>query len=256
MNANLANPYGKAKPRPRLRGFTLVEMMVVIVIAAIVMAIAIPSFVRMTAGSAVRSGTRLVAAQIRLTRQHAISQRRTIALIMPGEIMTGTVNLLPDELSYVAMKPAYVTGSSSPFTFVEWVEGAKWLYIPRGAVIAEADTDKGIADGVDFDVAEPTPNGECLVDNVTLNDLSDLDGSLSGATGVLGIRALVFSPTGRVLGMTESHTTIAQITYTKDAWIVRSPGDSGNATKLAANQFNIEINIFTGRIKIETPDQY
>ncbi len=258
MNANLAKPHGKATPRPRLRGFTLVEMMVVIVIAAIVMAIAIPSFVKMTSGSAVRSGTRLVAAQLRLTRQHAISQRRTIALIMPGEIKATSTgnNLLPDELSYVAMKPAYVTGSSSPFTFAGWVEGAKWLHVPRGAVIAEADTDKGIADGASFNVTEPTPNGECLVEKVTLNDLSDLDGSLSGATEVLGIRALVFSPTGRVLDMTESHTTIAQITYTKDAWIVRSPGDSGTATKLAANQFNIEINIFTGRIKIETPDQY
>lgn len=248
MNANLAKPHGKATPRPRLRGFTLVEMMVVIVIAAIVMAIAIPSFVKMTSGSAVRSGTRLVASQIRLTRQEAISQRRTIALLLPT-----TLAGLPDELCYVAMKPAYVTGNASPFTFVEWVEGAKWLYIPRGAVIAEADTYKGITDGAGAWVQSPADNAPCKV-NVARDKMTDLYGTLSG--GDVPVRAIVFSSTGRVLGPNPANVTIAQTTYSGGVWIPRNAGDANTQYWVSPNQFNIEINPFTGRIKIETPDKY
>ena len=84
--------------------FTLVEMMVVVVIIAIVVGISIPAFQKMGSGSSVRAGTRVLAAQIRLTRQFAISQRRTVALLVPADEVTAP----PDELCYVAMKPAIV----------------------------------------------------------------------------------------------------------------------------------------------------
>lgn len=260
MNANLAKPHGKATPRPRLRGFTLVEMMVVIVIAAIVMAIAIPSFVKMTSGSAVRSGTRLVAAQIRLTRQHAISQRRTIALLMPTSLTD-----LPDELCYVAMKPAYVkaTGDSKKFDFDGWVEGAKWLHIPRGAVIAEADSYIGIGTPSGSPTPQTTYTATPQINNPSVvkeikpaNTMKDLHESLTISTSD-EIRAIVFSPTGRVVGtdVRSAHITIAQMTYvggSTPTWINRAPGGTGSAMA-SANQFNIEINPFTGRIRIDSP---
>ena len=68
--------------------FTLVEMMVVVVIIAIVVGISIPTVRKMRSESSVRTGTRVLAAQIRLTRQFAISQRRTVALLVPADEVT------------------------------------------------------------------------------------------------------------------------------------------------------------------------
>lgn len=251
MNANLASPTAHPAARsPRRRAFTLIEMMVVLVIVAIVLGIAIPSFVNLTSGSSVRAGTRLVSAQIRLTRQHAISQRRHVALLFPT-----TLAGLPDELCYVAMKPAYVT-NTAPFEFVEWVEGARWLHIPRGAVIAEVDEHKGITDGSGNWVQNPNDNSPVTV-GIDRDDMTDLHDGVSG--GAVNVRALIFSPTGRVRGIpggTAANVTVAQITYSGGNWIPRNPGDSGTATWATPNQFNIEINPFTGRIRIETPDEY
>jgi prepilin-type N-terminal cleavage/methylation domain-containing protein len=85
--------------------FTLVEVMVAVGIIAVVVGISIPTVRKMRSRSSVRAGTRVLAAQIRLTRQFAISQRRTVALLVPADEVTAP----PDELCYVAVKPAIVT---------------------------------------------------------------------------------------------------------------------------------------------------
>lgn len=254
MNANQASRSDSRLPTVHRRGFTLVEMMVVIVIVAIIIGVAVPSFVRLTSGSAVRGGTRLLAAQLRLTRQFAISQRRNVALLLPGNEITG----LPDDLCYVAMKAAIVepTATAGVFSFVEWVDGAQWLHLPRGAVVAEADDDKGIADSSGFTSKpdEPTPP-TCRVTGLAPQDLKDLETTLSSST-LVPIRAIVFSPTGRVKGLSEANITVAQLIYTNGNWISKTPGTNGTSTECTANQFNINVNVFTGRIKIESPPAY
>ena len=257
MNANQASRNNQ-RPQtiPRRRVFTLVEMMVVVVIVVIVMGVSIPAFMKLTSGSSVRGGVRLLAAQVRLTRQFAISQRRTVALLMPGEITEGGANKLPDDLSYVAMKPAIVEDNSGNYEFVAWVDGSKWLHVPRGAVIAEVDGDQGVANGSSYNVTAPVENGECLV-TVPFYQLGDLYEPLESLSGNATIRrAIVFSPTGRVKGLTEANLTVAQLIYTKGGWISKTSGTSGTSTQFTANQFNINVNTFTGRIKVESPPKY
>ena len=258
MNANQASRNNQ-RPQtiPRRRVFTLVEMMVVVVIVVIVMGVSIPAFMKLTSGSSVRGGVRLLAAQVRLTRQFAISQRRTVALLMPGEIIEGGANKLPDDLSYVAMKPAIVEDNSGNYEFVAWVDGSKWLHVPRGAVIAEVDGDQGVAaKGSSYNVTAPAEDGKCLV-TVPFVQLGDLYEPLESLSGNATIRrAIVFSPTGRVKGPTEANLTVAQLIYTKGGWISKTSGTSGTSTQFTANQFNINVNTFTGRIKVESPPEY
>lgn len=251
MNANQTSR-NERRPQtvPRRRGFTLVEMMVVVVIVVIVMGVSIPAFMKLTSGSSVRGGTRLLTAQVKLTRQFAISQRRYVALLLPGEITEGGVNKLPDDLSYVAMKPAIVEVSGTSYVFVEWVDGSKWLHVPRGAVIAEVDIDRGIANGSGF-TSTPQDDSPCLVTKVPASQLTEL---VTGLSADPDIRAIVFSPTGRVKGLTQANLTVAQLIYAKGTWVSKTPGTgSGLCT---TNQFNINVNIFTGRIKVESPPEY
>jgi len=235
--------------------FTLVEMMVVVVIITIVVGISIPAFQKMGSGSSVRAGTRVLAAQIRLTRQFAISQRRTVALLVPANEVTG----LPNELCYVAMKPAIVKkdpddNTGRKYLFLEWVDGTRWLHIPRGAVIAELDEDVGIANGPTWTKSPHETAGEFSTVTVELGELEELYEELGG-TDKVDVRAIVFSPTGRVLSLSSAHATVAQIMYDGD-WILRDKGDDNTPGWCTPNQFDIGVNSFTGRIKIQTIDQY
>jgi hypothetical protein len=87
--------------------------------------------------------------------------------------------------------------------------------------------------------------------------MKDLQENLSSTTPVQ-VRAIVFSPTGTVKGLTKANVTVAQLTLNGGNWVVKNAGtdSSSSPDRCTPNQFNINVNTFTGRIKIETPDQY
>jgi len=66
------------------RGFTLVELLVVITIAAILAAIAAPSFREMNRSMAVRSAADELAAGIQFARSEAIRTNQTVSLLIDG----------------------------------------------------------------------------------------------------------------------------------------------------------------------------
>jgi len=67
------------------RGFTLLEMMVVVLIITILLSVTGPAFQRLTRGNAVDASSRMIAAQLRLARAEAISRRTYVAVILPGK---------------------------------------------------------------------------------------------------------------------------------------------------------------------------
>lgn len=82
------------------KGFTLIELLVVMVIAAVIMAVALPAFMSMNKGKAMRGATRNIHATVSLARQWAISHRENVT-IRYGEFFNGlhtegTTNKLND----------------------------------------------------------------------------------------------------------------------------------------------------------------
>ena len=70
------------------RGFTMLELLVVLAIAASVMAVALPQFSRMASLFAVKSATRELAAALRSARSEAIAGQRDVALMLDVQART------------------------------------------------------------------------------------------------------------------------------------------------------------------------
>ncbi|MCG8392418.1 MAG: GspH/FimT family pseudopilin [Pseudomonadales bacterium] len=65
-------------------GFTLVEMIVVLTVAAIITAIAIPSFERSTSRSAVKKSARDLVTTLNTARAYAVNRRENIQVVADG----------------------------------------------------------------------------------------------------------------------------------------------------------------------------
>lgn len=64
----------------RARGFTLVELMVVIALATILLGIAVPSFVQMLARMRIEGASQNLATDLQLARTEAVQRRATVSL--------------------------------------------------------------------------------------------------------------------------------------------------------------------------------
>ena len=212
--------YGPTRSVWRRHSFTLIEMLAVLGIMMMLLALTVPSFDKLAIGSGVDGATRMVSGQARLCRHYAISQRQKVALIMPAN-ETGIDN----EFKYSSFRAAIVSGSSSPFTFVEWVPNTSWSFLPPGSSITEADEDAGING----------PND----DSPTLVNVVDLD-ALGGAASD-GVRCIIYAAGGGLADASPRYITVSDTTWVNGSW----------ADRLGDNSFDLEVNTYTGRVLVK-----
>ncbi len=246
----------KPKHVQRRHPFTLVELMTVIVIAAIVLGFSVPAFRKIMNGNSVDAGSRMVSSQLMLCRGEAVSKRRYVALLLPAD------NFKADDdddniYAYSSLRAAFVkpdTSSSNKFLFDEWVPGTAWAFLPTGAVCAEADNDRAEVDinddGIvtaDTSWATDNPNGTYLENNVkddTFCKVSDNGASHKMVEGKdnSNIRAIVFKPNGRC--HIKTYVTVMEGIFPKTG------NDIKDLTRV--NMFNfhlMEIPKYTGQVR-------
>ncbi len=110
--------------------FTLVEILAVIVIMGIIMAIALPSFIKISKGHATEESAKLIASSLKYVRSYAITNREYTALIFP-ENSEG----LSEEYTYKSYRSCIISVNGTTYTFSRWIPDSEWHFLPKGASV-------------------------------------------------------------------------------------------------------------------------
>ena len=110
------------KSHPKKHFYTLIEIMTVIVIAAILFGIGIPAFTTMIQGNNMTVAIRQLSAKISAARAYAVTNRCKVALLL---VETGA----KEDYCYSAYRVCVVDKDKN---FQEWIEEENWKALPKG----------------------------------------------------------------------------------------------------------------------------
>lgn len=108
--------------------YTLVEIMTVIVIAAILFGIGIPAFTTMIQGSNMTVAIRQLSAKIQAARAYAVTNRCKVAVLLP-EVVENSGGTKKDDCCCSAYRVCVVDSANA---FQEWIEDENWKTLPNG----------------------------------------------------------------------------------------------------------------------------
>ena len=269
----------------RVSGFTLVELLVVIAIMIIIMGFSVPMFSKISFGNAVDGASRMISSQLSLARAEAVAKRQYIAIVMPGtDFKQPADGATTDEYNFRAFRAAIVEkddAAETTFKFKEWFPGTEWGFLPKGAVLAEADEDAesedntlGVecvygSDGFDKNTGKITKR------HVNVGKPSDQSISWLGSDNKLGqdnkctvvndngtakmvegknntdVRAVVFKPNGRVAGGTKFVTIVEGI----PTEVTSASGDYYRLTNGNINNMRLmRVGRLTGKVTYLEPE--
>ena len=192
--------------------YTLVEIMTVIVIAAILFGIGIPAFTTMIQGSNMTVAIRQLSAKIQAARAYAVTNRCKVALLL---MESG----IKEDYCYSAYRVCEVDKDNK---FQSWIEDENWKTLPKGIL------------------RESVSNKE-LITSIPTTDTDSIGGSSLNSAN-----ALVFLENGQLKNAT-SVIYLGQGRYVKAAtpsliWTERSEN------KFVTHP--IEINKYSGKVKV------
>ncbi len=227
----------------RLKAFTLVEVLLVLVISSFLMLITVSSYSEMMKGQGVNIATRNIARKLILARSHAINYRQTVAILIPQQGFPSSG--LPSSYYHRSYRACIVGQNGSNYYFKRWISGEGWEYTPTGVAIFEVDGSSGVAlsDGklapqnINPTLVSPTPLPGTPPNKGV--DCSDIGGD----SAVTNFAAIVFKPSGKSLGV--RYIDIGEGVY--------SPGTiSLTVTNPAPGAYTtVQINQHTGRVSYE-----
>lgn len=201
--------------------FSIIELLCVVVIAAILVAIVVPAFFNMTKGQGVEMAAREIGSKLKAVRTYAISQRQYTALVFIASESTAN----NDRYCYKAYRPCRVSYQSSNGTWQwqsSWVQDEKWNFLPVGIVIRSLDTSLTTVAGTFI--------------NTKSNKVEAVEDS-NVFSGASRLSAIIFKPTGEIVG-NRIYVTVGQGIYQNGSLY----------TQNTSNSSVITVDQYTGRI--------
>ena len=193
-----------------LNNFTLLEMVVVLAVAAILMGISLPAFTKLIKGQNIDVAARSISGTLKACRAYAVTNRQYVALIMPqarvsldgSTVVQSPTTALPQAYFNQSYRPCIVTKSGSTYTFSKWIDGEKWEFTPTGALILRLNSDSTTMQGSYYltkhaaTAAATNLYTSGTTSQVLLTSFTDVMGSTTTATAP----AIIFKPNGSADG--------------------------------------------------------
>lgn len=211
--------------------FTLVELLVVMVVAAVLMALAVPAFGKIMQGNAVDRSVSKIQVMVNQVNFAASSSRRHAALVFY------------ESGDDIVMKICQVNSPNEKrdreFIFSHWLEGNKASTLNMGAVICIAKQGEISAPG---DI--PSTNSTPKTSNFTkVNGIPGLAG---------GVPAIVFNQYGELAGkLDKCEILVAEGSLDNGKIVYKGTTESGKPT----NYLIISINPFSGKCTYRQPGE-
>ena len=193
--------------------YTLVEIMTVIVIAAILFGIGIPAFTTMIQGSNMTIAIRQLSAKISAARAYAVTNRCKVAVLL---MTTG----IKEDYCNSAYRVCVVADDNS---FQEWIEDENWKTLPKGVLRKSIGS----------------------VSNVTSIPAVDTE-AIGGNSSLTSASALVFKSNGQTDTTTATIIQLSQGRYVGGSAVYTERDGDGKVI-----YHPIEINPYSGKVTVK-----
>ena len=124
--------------------YTLVEIMTVIVIAAILFGIAIPAFTSMIQGSNMTVAIRQLSAKLQAARAYAVTNRCRVAVLL-------VTTQAKEDYCHSVYRVCVVDSSDA---FQEWIEDENWKTLPKGILRDSVTIGAGALPNISIDASD------------------------------------------------------------------------------------------------------
>ncbi|MBR2642150.1 MAG: prepilin-type N-terminal cleavage/methylation domain-containing protein [Lentisphaeria bacterium] len=220
----------------KIQGFTLIEMMAVMIIAAVLTALAVPAFKALTTGSSVGETSSILKNSLDVAQSRAISHRQYVAAVIDYRCERKEAN----DMQAVRLALLKITrdnsGTVKQYKFAGWVPDGQWQVLQYGASLLCAYEDHA---------KKPEKSGSTLPtqpgDLVKIEDVWKEEVSSGGTFDGYG---MIFGPYGSVYQPSKEITfTVGESKIVDGKFIFENTDDDG----VPVNILKLTVNQFTGR---------
>ena len=203
--------------------YTLVEIMTVIVIAALLFGIGIPAFTTMIQGSNMTVAIRQLSAKIQAARAYAVTNRCRVALLL---VEDETASKIVPDAGFSAYRVCVIEDDA--LNFQSWIEDEDWRLLPKGVL-------RKALNSSDYEnIAEIPKKSE-----ESLWQLEDTDGAVSP------LKALVFQKDGKL-------TKSANIELYQGRCLQK--GSTISPVPTGGTDHKLSVNQYSGKVTVTVPE--
>ncbi|MBO4305059.1 MAG: hypothetical protein J6A21_10775 [Lentisphaeria bacterium] len=250
--------------------YTLVELLVVVALAAILFGIGLPAFNTLTKGNAMTSSINEVAGKIKATRAYAVSNACYTALLFPDSADEGwsssssADSKLRTAITNRTCRPCVVVprNNENEWIFDAWIDGEGWLELGKSVIVSREakciDSSEKNCGGFAYWSKVPSQSELTNHGDITLRAPVDCTYSVDvprsylveggNSDKVTFLRAIIFRPNGQLV-----ENVVLSL---QEGAVI--PGSSGSKPEVVATRdvpvyHALGVNKFNGKIIYYTP---